>query len=156
MFKDGRTIVHSEEQSGRPSVVSDDLVQSVDQKIYERRRFKELSCEFLQISCTVLYEIITGQARLGYHKFCATWVPKMLMGAHKTQRMDSVLTLTFLERYHKDGNEFLNHIVRVTDVETWVLFVNVETKKQSNQWMHTHSHNKQAKKKSLNKRLPES
>jgi transposase len=48
MFKDGRTSVHDEEGSGRPSVVSDDdLVQSVDQQIYER--ISELSCEFPQI-----------------------------------------------------------------------------------------------------------
>jgi hypothetical protein len=40
----------------------------------------------------------------------------------------------FLERYHKDG------------AETWVSFVNVETKEQSKQWMHTHSPSK-----SLNK-----
>jgi hypothetical protein len=49
--------------------------------------------------------------------------------------------LTFLERYHKDGDEFLNHIVRVTGDETRVSFVNVETKEQSKQWMHTHSPN---------------
>jgi hypothetical protein len=62
------------------------------------------------------------------------------------------LTLTFLERYHKDGNEFLNHIVQVTGDETWVSFVNVEAKEQLNQWMHTHSSNKP--KKSLNERCP--
>jgi hypothetical protein len=46
---------------GRPSVVSDDLAQSVDQEISERRRFtiSELSCEFPQIPHTVLYDIIT-------------------------------------------------------------------------------------------------
>jgi hypothetical protein len=53
--------------------------------------------------------------------------------------------LAFLERYHKDGNEFLNHIIRVTGVETWVSFVNLETKQQSKQWMHTHSPNKPKK-----------
>jgi hypothetical protein len=37
----------------------------------------------------------------------------------------------FLERCHKDGDEFLNHIVRVTGDETWVSFVNVETKEHS-------------------------
>jgi hypothetical protein len=46
--------------------------------------------------------------------------------------------LTFLERYHKVGDEFLNHVVRVTCDETWVSFMNVETKEQSEQWMHTH------------------
>jgi hypothetical protein len=50
--------------------------------------------------------------------------------------------LTFLERYHKDGNEFLNPIVRATGDETWVSFVNVETKGQSKQWLHTHLPNK--------------
>jgi transposase len=39
MFKDGRTNVHDEEGSGRPSVVRDDLVQSVDQIICERWHF---------------------------------------------------------------------------------------------------------------------
>jgi hypothetical protein len=74
MFKDGQTNVHDEERSGQPSVVSDDLVQIVDQKICERWRFiiSELWCEFLYISCTVLYEIIRD--RLGYHKFWARWV----------------------------------------------------------------------------------
>jgi hypothetical protein len=47
-------------------------------------------------------------------------------------------TSTFLERCHKYGDKFLNHIVRVTVDETWVSFVNVETKEQSKQWMHTH------------------
>jgi hypothetical protein len=52
----------------------------------------------------------------------------MLTGAHKTQRMASALT--FLERYNKDGDEFLNHIIQVTDDETWISFMNVETKEQ--------------------------
>jgi hypothetical protein len=64
----------------------------------------------------------------------------MLTGVHKMPRKASALT--FLERYHKDGNEFLNYIIRVTGGETWVSFVNVKTKEQSKQWMHTHSPNK--------------
>jgi transposase len=39
MFKDGRTNVHDEVRSGRPPVVRDDFVQSVDQKNCERRHF---------------------------------------------------------------------------------------------------------------------
>jgi hypothetical protein len=76
----------------------------------------------------------------------------MLTGAHKMQRMASALT--FLELYHKDGDEFLSHIVQVTGDETWVSFVNVEIKEQSKQWMRTYY---QIHQKSLNKRrLPES
>jgi hypothetical protein len=35
----------------------------------------------------LLYEIIT--VWLGCHKFYVRWVPKMLTGAHETQRMAS-------------------------------------------------------------------
>jgi hypothetical protein len=66
---------------GRSSVLSDDLVQIVDQRISER------SCEFSQILRTLLYEIIA--VRLDYHKFCARWFPKVLTLSHKTQRMVS-------------------------------------------------------------------
>jgi hypothetical protein len=68
----------------QPSAVSDDLVQSVDQKICETWCFtiSEHSCEFPQMSRTVLYKIIT--VRRGCHKFCARWDKKTLMGAHKT------------------------------------------------------------------------
>jgi hypothetical protein len=117
-----QTFTMNSEVVRQPSVVNDDLAQS------ERRRFKisELFCEFPQISRTGLC-IIT--VKIGsHHKFCTRRVPKMLTGAHKTQTMASALTP--LERYHKDGDEFLNHIERVTDDETWVSFVNVETKEQ--------------------------
>jgi hypothetical protein len=52
MFKEGRTNVYDEKRCGRPSVVNDDLVQSVDQKMCKTWRFpiSELSCEFPQIS----------------------------------------------------------------------------------------------------------
>jgi hypothetical protein len=61
MYKDWQTDTHHEERNGWPSVVSDALFQNVHQKICERQRFTilELSCEFPQISCCVLYEIIT-------------------------------------------------------------------------------------------------
>jgi oligoribonuclease (3'-5' exoribonuclease) len=80
---------------GRSSVVSDDLVQSVDQKICERRRFtiSELSYEFPQILSAVLYEIIT--VRPGYRKICARWVPKIITRAHKTYRMTSAFVKLF-------------------------------------------------------------
>jgi hypothetical protein len=85
MIKDGRTNVHDEQRSGQPYVMSDQLVQS------ERRRFTilEVSYELPHISHTLLYDIIV--VRLGYHKFCTRWNPKMLTGAHKTQRMVSAL-----------------------------------------------------------------
>jgi hypothetical protein len=52
----------------------------------------------------------------------------MLTGAHKPQIMATVSTS--LERYHKDDDGFLSHIVRATADETCVSFVNAETKEQ--------------------------
>jgi hypothetical protein len=50
-----------------------------------------------------------------------------------------------LEQYYKDDDEFLNHILWVTDDETWVSFIYVEIKEQSKEWMHTHSASKHKK-----------
>jgi hypothetical protein len=69
MFKDGRMdkrmFTMKSEVVGHMSHLLDDLVQSVDQKICQRRHFtfSELSYEFPQISHPVLYNIIT--VRLG-------------------------------------------------------------------------------------------
>ncbi|GBN05015.1 hypothetical protein AVEN_164093-1 [Araneus ventricosus] len=49
-FNDGRTNVHDEARSGRPSVVNDGLVTKVNEKIRENRRFTMLFDEFPQIS----------------------------------------------------------------------------------------------------------
>jgi hypothetical protein len=66
------------------------------------------------------------------------------------QNAEKVFGFDFSEYYHKDGDEFLS---RVTDDETWVPFVSVETRKLSKLWMHTHSPDTP---KNLNNRLPES
>lgn len=107
-FKNGRTNVHDEEKSGRPSIVTDELVASVNEMIRSNRRFTitELSLCFPQISRTVVYEIVTQ--KLGYHKFCARWVPKILTEQHKVQRMAA--SLTFLDSYDKEGDSFLDRI----------------------------------------------
>jgi hypothetical protein len=112
MFDDGRTNGQDEERTGRPCVMSN-LVQSVDQQICERWHFiiSERSCEFPQILCTVLREIIAY--RLGCHNFCTRWVLKMLTGAHKTWKMASALAL--LQPYYKNGYELLCHIQITSD-----------------------------------------
>jgi hypothetical protein len=60
------------------------------------------------------------------------------------QNAENGFGFDLFRRYHKGGDEFLNHIV--TGDETRVSFVNVETKEQSKQWMLTHSPNKPKKK----------
>jgi hypothetical protein len=50
-------------------------------------------------------------------------------GAHKMWGHN--FDFDFFEWYYEDGDEFLSHTIRVTGDRTWVLFVNVETKEQS-------------------------
>ncbi|GBN04732.1 hypothetical protein AVEN_225484-1 [Araneus ventricosus] len=101
-FKDGRANIHEESRSGRPSVVSADLIKEIDEKIRLLRYFtiSQLSECLRNISRTVLYETVTG--KLGYRKFCARWVPKMITENHKTSRMGAALE--FLSRHHTDGD----------------------------------------------------
>ncbi|GFV45555.1 mariner Mos1 transposase [Trichonephila clavipes] len=75
--------------------------------------------------------------KLGYHKFCTRWVPKLCAYTdhHKGQRMGTALA--FLETYDRHGDSLLDRIV--TGDETWVRHVNCETKLQSMQWGHASS-----------------
>jgi hypothetical protein len=51
--------------------------------------------------------------------------------------------LTFLERYHRDGDKFLDYIV--TGDETWVSHFTPESKRQSLEWHHPRSPSKPRK-----------
>jgi len=120
--------VHDEARSGRPSLVNDDLVRKVNERVRDDSRFtiSDLSLHFPQISRTLLCETVSSH--LGYRKVCARWVPKILTEEHKKQHV--ACALTFLMRYHKDGDGMLSHIV--TGDETWVSHITPESKQQSN------------------------
>ncbi|GFY19732.1 HTH_48 domain-containing protein [Trichonephila clavipes] len=68
--KDGQTNVHDEERSGRPSVITDYLMQAVKTKIRENGRFTitTLSLEFPIVSWSVVYKIETED--LNIKKLC--------------------------------------------------------------------------------------
>jgi len=61
MFNEGRENVHDEVRSGRPSLVNDDLVRKVNERVRDDRRFtiSDLSLHFSQISSTLLYDIVS-------------------------------------------------------------------------------------------------
>ncbi|XP_021912893.1 histone-lysine N-methyltransferase SETMAR-like [Zootermopsis nevadensis] len=101
----------------------------------DNRRFTitELSSHFPQISRSLLHKIVTEH--LLFKKLCARWVPKQLTPEHKTKRMESALT--FLQRYHDGGDEFLDRII--TGDETWIAHITPETKQQSMHWRHSGS-----------------
>ncbi|KAJ4445411.1 hypothetical protein ANN_07216 [Periplaneta americana] len=96
-FSEGRTNVHDEERSGRPSIVSDDIIEQVTNKMCENRRLtiSELTSHFPHISRSLIHEIVTR--RFQYHKVHGMWIPKMI-GTYslEEERMDSAFN--FLER----------------------------------------------------------
>ncbi|GFV41178.1 HTH_48 domain-containing protein [Trichonephila clavipes] len=105
-FKDGRTNIHDEERSDRPSVITDDLMQAVETKIRENRRFTitTLSLEFPDDYRSVVYKIVTED--LNFKKLCYRWAPRLLIVEHKETRF--ALSLDFLIRYEE---EMLSRIV---------------------------------------------
>ncbi|KAG5338560.1 SETMR methyltransferase, partial [Acromyrmex heyeri] len=105
-FKNGRTSVHDDQRSGRPSILTDDIVEKIENALRDDRRLTvdELSAMFPQISRSLLHETITET--LGYRKLSARWVPKQLTDQHKLNRVEA--GQEFLRRYKLHGDEFLN------------------------------------------------
>jgi len=62
LFNEGRENVHDEARSGRPSLVSDDLVRKVNERVRDDRGFtiSYLSLHFPQISRTLLCDIVSS------------------------------------------------------------------------------------------------
>ncbi|KAL4084383.1 hypothetical protein QTP88_028206 [Uroleucon formosanum] len=134
-FKNDRMNVHDDLRSGRPSILTDDILQKVEKAVRDDRRLTldELSAMFPQLSKSLLHETITES--LGFHNLCARWVPKQLTEQHMLNRVQA--SREFLERYELDGDNFLKSIV--TGDETWVAHYTPETKRQSEQRRHTTS-----------------
>ncbi|GFU16885.1 histone-lysine N-methyltransferase SETMAR [Trichonephila clavipes] len=134
-FKDGRENVHDEPASGRPSVITDDLVNAVDEKVREDRQFtiSTLALVFPNVGRTTLHKVVSE--KLKFRKLCARWVPRLLTEEHKLKIM--ACALDFLDRYHKEGDQFLERIV--TGDETWVSHITPESQRQSMEWRHTNS-----------------
>ena len=70
MFNEGQENMYDEARSGRPSLVNDDLLHKVNERVCDDRHFtiSDLSLHFPQISRTLLYDNVSSQ--LGYRKVC--------------------------------------------------------------------------------------
>jgi len=86
-FSEGRTDVHDEQRSGRPSLISDEFLQEIKGEIRANRRvtIRQLHHIIPEVSKTTVHEAVTENLR--YRKLCARWVPKMLMDDHQTKLM---------------------------------------------------------------------
>ena len=60
-FEGGRDNMHDDKRSGRPSVVTPDLVQQIEVKIHENRRFTitDLAEFFLNVKRKTVHRIVT-------------------------------------------------------------------------------------------------
>jgi hypothetical protein len=67
----------------------------------------------------------------------------MLTEEHKSKRVGAALT--FLERYHQEGDNFFDQILVVTGDYTWVSHNIPESKRQPVEWHHSHSPSKPIK-----------
>ena len=73
-FSEGRTDVHDEQRSGRPSLISDELLQGIEGQIRTNRRVRIIELHHIipEVSKTTIHEAVTD--KLWYRKLCARWV----------------------------------------------------------------------------------
>jgi transposase len=82
-FNAGRTDVHDEQRTGRPSLINDNLVQKVEENIRADRSvtINELHEMIPEVSKSLVHEIV--KEKLDYCKLCARLVRKMLTENHE-------------------------------------------------------------------------
>jgi len=92
VFSEGRENVHDEARSGRPSLVNDDLVRKVNERVRDDRRctISDLSLHFPQISRTLPYDIVSSHlvyrwphsVRKVYKNLCSATSSASIMAAN--------------------------------------------------------------------------
>jgi transposase len=82
-FSEGMIDVNDKRRTGRPSLISDDLLQEIEGEIRANRRLtiRELHHIIPEVSKTTIHEDVTE--KLEYRKLCANGVPKILTGDQK-------------------------------------------------------------------------
>jgi len=119
--------VHDEVRSGRPSLVNDDLVCKVNERVRGDRRFtiSDLSLHFLQISRTLFYDSVSSHLdrrrqhsmRRVYKNLCPATINTSIMAGNvwknslKNAESDNnkILYETLLDFFlQRNGTYFLN------------------------------------------------
>ena len=113
MFNEGRENVHDKARSVRPSLVNDDLVSKVNERVRDDRRFtvSDLSLHFPQISRTPLYDIVSSylgrrrphSMRRVYKNLCPATISASIMTANMWKNS--------LKNVESDNNNILYEIL---------------------------------------------
>ena len=108
-FAFGRTEIHDEKPSGRPSTCSETVAKVEETMRKDRRVSVDEPCVSIpEVSRTTVYRILTDM--LQYRKVCATWIPRLLSEDHKWQRLDSAHE--FFRRYANEKDNFWIRLTR--------------------------------------------
>lgn len=93
-FQKSRTDMHGNVQSGRPLVITEDLVHATQEKILHDRRIKidNVCVSFSHGSRGTMFVIV--RHCLGYGKLCARWVSTQLSNDHMSKWSTSLDLLT--------------------------------------------------------------
>eukprot|EP00112_Aurelia_sp_Birch-Aquarium-sp1_P019978 Seg5046.1 transcript_id=Seg5046.1/GoldUCD/mRNA.D3Y31 product="Mariner Mos1 transposase" protein_id=Seg5046.1/GoldUCD/D3Y31 len=130
-FRRGRCSLEDDPRSGRPTTATTDVqVAAVCKLVEEDARVTVLQiAEEVGISSGSVSNILHGS--LGLSKVSARWVPHMLTGEQKQNRVQWCRSM--LERF--DGGKSNGVWEIVSGNETWVYCFDPETKQQSQQWI---------------------
>jgi len=111
MFNEGRENVHHEARSGRPSLVNDDLVRKVNERVRDDRRFtiSDLSLHSPQISRTLFYDIVSSHmgrrrphsVRRVYKNLCPATISASIMAANMWKNSLKNVELITIKFYTK-------------------------------------------------------
>ena len=129
-YSEGRETIMDDDRCGRPvskSKTSD--VKLVKDRLHvDWRVTMHGLCSELDMGYGTVHGIL--KAELNMSRVGASWVPRLLKNHEMERRVMN--SKTFLRRFEKDGDAFLNRIIIA--VETWLFYYESKTKQQSSQW----------------------
>jgi len=136
LFIEGCENVHDDLWIGRLSVLNEDLVHAVEERLErtDNSPLRHFPCIFLKFHCyfSTKFFLIILSFRNCVHAGCQRCFWK------NTERQAS--TFDFLTQYSEEGKNILSHVV--TENKTWVSHEAPKLKQQSMEWRHTSSPNK--------------
>ena len=126
LYENGYESVMDEQRSGRPTSITSQKVQEIKELLDKDRRItvRQVS-QRVDRSVGTVHTII--HKNLNMRRLCARWIPKMLSGCQKAQRVESCQR--FVQRFEREGEDFLSRIV--TADENWISLYEPESKEQS-------------------------
>ena len=137
LFQSGCGALKTEDDkhAGRPvTITSEKKVAEIQEFILEDRRVTvETVARHFDISYGTAQDIMTN--KLGIRCVSARWVPRLLLPDQMGQRVKRCHE--YCQRYNDEGENFLNRII--TCDETWIHFLEPESKQQSSMWKHPSS-----------------